>query len=358
MPFENEISDLTNLYKKLHLAKKVVIVDGMIGGGKNLISSIVSSLPNVEMWLYKPKIEQICMLHHHDHISLDAAKTLIKMWLDEEIYNQSISRDINFKPSDYSSVFHDSKPLRYFRRLFRSPSEGEKTLKKEMPTLNLMTHVNTSYARPLFEALEERLIYVKITRHPMSTYMIKHNINWIKKWESSGRFFGSLLYRTLDNNSKQIHLPLYAKKIEKEYLKANHADKAILLLDQWIRNGDSFIDEIKKTTKAQIYEIPYEKFVFEPLKYINEISKSLEVKLDKTTLKKMSKERVPRDSLTDAPKNPVYSKIGWVKPKKNMSLSENFVEGRLFAANLATPKGLELLDQLAEYYETRYSIVK
>lgn len=357
MPFENKFTDLTSLYKKLHFAKKVVIVDGMIGGGKNLISSIITSLPNVEMWLHKPKVEQICILCNHDHVSLDAAKTLIKIWVDEEIYNQSISRNTNFKPSDYSSVFHDSKPLSYFRRLFKSPSEGEKTLKKEMPTLNLMTHVNTSYAKPLFEALEERLIYIKIARHPMSTYMIKHNINWIKKWESNGRF-GHLMYKTFDNNSKQIHIPLYAKKIEKEYLKANHADKAILLLDQWIRNGDSFIDEIKKITKAKIYEIPYEKFVFEPLKYIDEIAKSLDVKLDKATLKKMRKEKIPRTSLTDAPKNSVYSEIGWVKPKKNMSLSENFDEGRLFAANLATPKGLELLDQLAEYYEARHSIVK
>ena len=357
MPFENKITDLTSLYKKLHLAKKVVIVDGMIGGGKNLMSSIVSSLPSVEMWLHKPKIEQICMLHYYGHISLEAAKTLIKVWIDEETFNQSISRDTNFKPSDHSSVFHDSKPLRYFRRLFRSPSEGEKTIKKEMPTLNLMTHVNTSYAKPLFEALEESLIYIKIARHPMSTYMIKHNIDWIKKWESNGRF-GNLMYKTLDNNSKQIYLPLYAKKIEKEYFKANHADKAILLLDQWIRNDDSFIDEIKKTTKAKIYEIPYEKFVFEPLKYIDEIAKSLDVKLDKTTLKQMRKEKIPRTSLTDAPKSSVYSKIGWVKPKKNISLSENFAEGRLFVASLATPKGLELLDQLAEYYETRHSIAK
>ena len=357
MRFETNITNLTKLYKQLHFAKKVVIVDGMIGGGKNLISSIVSSLPNVEMWLYKPKIEQICVLHDHGHISLDAAKTLIKNWIDEEICNQSISRNTNFKPSDYSSVFHDAKPLRYFKRLFRSPSEIENAIRKEMPILNLMTHVNTSYANPLFEALEERLIYIKIARHTMSTYMIGHNINWIKKWELSQRY-GHLMYKSLDNNSKQIHLPLYAQKIEKEYLKANHTDKVILLFDQWIRNGDSFIDEIKKKTKAKIYEIPYEKFVFEPKKYIDEIAKSLEVKLDKTTLKIMRKEKVPRTSLADAPKSAVYFKNGWRAPKKNLSLAENFLEGRLFAANKATLKGLKLLDKLAEYYETRYCIVK
>ena len=54
MSFKTDTPDLAKLYKQLHFAKKIVIVDGMIGGGKNLISSIVSSLPNVEMWLHKP----------------------------------------------------------------------------------------------------------------------------------------------------------------------------------------------------------------------------------------------------------------------------------------------------------------
>ena len=85
MSFKTDTPDLAKLYKQLHFAKKIVIVDGMIGGGKNLISSIVSSLPNVEMWLAKPKIEHVCALHHIGHISLDATITLIKTWMNKFI---------------------------------------------------------------------------------------------------------------------------------------------------------------------------------------------------------------------------------------------------------------------------------
>ena len=130
MSFKTDSPDLAKPYKQLHFAKKIVIVDGMIGGGKNLISSIVSSLPNVEMWLHKPKIEQICLLHHMGHISLDATIALIKTWMDEEICNQSMSRNTNFKPSDYSSVFYDARPLRYFKRLFKSPLKAIESIKK------------------------------------------------------------------------------------------------------------------------------------------------------------------------------------------------------------------------------------
>ena len=105
MSINNNAPDLAVTHESLHLAKKIVIVDGMIGGGKNLLSSIVSGLPNIEMWLAKPEIEHVCALHHLGHITLDAAKTLINIWTDEEIYNQNMSRNTNFKPSDISSIF-------------------------------------------------------------------------------------------------------------------------------------------------------------------------------------------------------------------------------------------------------------
>ena len=43
---------------------KIVIVDGMIGGGKVPVRSTISSLPNVETWIDKPQFEQVCGLYH------------------------------------------------------------------------------------------------------------------------------------------------------------------------------------------------------------------------------------------------------------------------------------------------------
>ena len=357
MSFKNDILDLAVPHESSYLAKKIIIVDGMIGGGKNLISSIMSSLPNVEMWSVKPEIEQVCALHHLGHISLDAAKTLINNWADEEIYNHSMSRNINFKPSDHSSVFYAPRPLRYIKRLFKSPSEATESLKKEMPVLNLMTHINTSYAEPLFEALGERLIYIRTTRHPMSKYMLKHNRKWNERWTIDDRH-GPILYKTFDQSCKSIHLPFYAKNIEKTYLDANSTDRSILLFDLWIRNSDDFIDKVKKSTKASIFEIPYEKFVFQPETYIKKIALSLAVTPDNVTNNMMRRQGVPRNSLTNAPKDKIYSKIGWEPTKKILTLTENFAEGRAYAAETASPEALSILDKLAEDYEKRYDINK
>ena len=309
------------------------------------------------MWLHKYEIEHVCSLHHLGHISLDAAKTLINNWADEEIYNHSMSRNINFKPSDHSSVFYAPRPLRYIKRLFKSPSEATESLKKEMPVLNLMTHINTSYAEPLFEALCERLIYIRTTRHPMSKYMLKHNRKWNERWTIDDRH-GPILYKTFDQSCKSIHLPFYAKNIEKTYLDANSTDRSILLFDLWIRNSDDFIDKVKKSTKASIFEIPYEKFVFQPQTYIKKIALSLGVTPDKITNKMMRRQGVPRSSLTDAPKSKYYIYNGWLAPKKNSTLAESFAEGRAYAAESASVESLNTLDKLAEHYEARYDINK
>jgi len=357
MSLKNDTQVLAISNNSLPLAKKVVIVDGMIGGGKNLLSSIVSSLPNVEMWLYKSEIEHVCALHYLGHISLDAAKTLINKLTEEEIYNQSISRNVNFKPSDHSGLFYASRPFRYIKRLFRSPSKARESLKKEMPILNLMTHVNTSYSKPLFEALGERLVYIRVSRHPMSVYMLKHNKKWNEYWTTGDRI-GPILYNTYDKKNHSIDLPFYAKNIEKIYIDANSTDRAIMLIDQWIRNSDNFIDEVIKSSKATILEVPYEKFVFQPRPYVEKIASSLGVKINSVTNKEMRRQGVPRSSLTDAPKDKVYSNMNRKHTKKNLTLAENFAQGRAFAEETASSEALSILDELSKDYEERHNIKK
>jgi len=357
MPFKSNTLDLCTPDRPLNLAKKIVIVDGMIGGGKNLVSSIISSLPNVEMWLDSPKLEQVCALHHLGHLSLDAAKSLINTWMEDDIYNQNLSRYTNFKPSDVSSVFHNSRPLKYFKRLFKTPLNAKKSIEKEKPVLNLMTHVNTSYSMPLFEALGERLTYIRVTRHPMSTYLLNHNRNWTERWMIDDRH-ATILYKTFDQNYKRIHIPFYVKSIEKKYLDANPIDRVILLFDQWIKNSDNLIDKVTKTTNANVIEIPYESFVFQPLIYIKKIALSLGVTPDKITHKMMRKQGVPRASLNDVPKNKLFAKIGWEPSKRKFTLSENFSQGRAYAAETASLEALSILDKLAEDYEKRHNIIK
>ena len=94
------------------------------------------------------------------------------------------------------------------------------------------------------------------------------------------------------------------------YLNSNTTDRSILLYDYWIRNGDTFIDNFKKSNKWDIIEIPYEKFVSNPHSYILKIAESLGVKPDNKT-KNDAKAKVPRSSLAEE------SNVGQLRKKVN-----------------------------------------
>lgn len=109
--------------RKKYLAEKIVFVDGLPGCGKTLMSPIIGSLERVELLTYAYEIEYLCSTYYLEKLSSDAAVTLIRLLTDLKLYNLMMSREINFRPSDLSSVFRDHTPIRYIERLFKPGDE-------------------------------------------------------------------------------------------------------------------------------------------------------------------------------------------------------------------------------------------
>ena len=334
-----------------YLDNKVLIVDGLVGGGKGLMSAITGSLPRVEMWLHKPNIDQLCAIKHMGEITSSGAEALLKSWFDEYFYCLSITRNLNIRLSDLSSISKDSRPLRYLARLFKSCGpEAYERVKSEKMVLNIMTHSNTAYSEPIFNSLGSRLVYVRLVRSPMTEYLINHLARWSKRWgdEPDGMIMHSLKTKPNDR------VPFYMLGRESEFIKANFIEKAVLLMDEWQHSGDKFIDNIEKKTEARIIEIPFEKFVFEPLPYINKIAKALNTAPDKVTIKTMKKQKVPRQHLTSAPKSKNYIKQGWELDEKHNNIFDEFSATREIYKSKISSDFLEMLDQNTNDYNERY----
>ena len=103
------------LKKSSSFKNTVIFVNGFNGSGKTLLAPIVSSLPKVELLSFAYPIEWVSSLLYSGDISTVAYKEFVKMYTDETIYNQQMSRSINFRYSDLSSVFRSSKKLIYFQ---------------------------------------------------------------------------------------------------------------------------------------------------------------------------------------------------------------------------------------------------
>ena len=338
---------------------KVVVVDGLIGGGKGLISQIISALPGVEMWVHNPQIEQVCGLHHLDHVSMEGAITLIKNWVDEEAYNLSMLRNANFRHKDMSSIFKYPRKFSYLFRLFEDvESKAMENFDKNDRILNFMTHSNTAYALPLFEALGKRLIYIRFVRSPMTEYMHNHLARWSNRWGKDIRS-GMLLYKKDNLDDKNIYLPFFLSNNDHNYDDASPIEKAIYILQEWQNSGDNRIDVIKQNQKyeATIFEIPFEKFVFEPMPFIENIAKALNVQIDKVTKMEMKKQKVPRKSLTDSPRIRYYENQGWRKPLNHDSVKNEFDMTRERIKQKISLETIKVLDEIQEQYINRYNIL-
>jgi hypothetical protein len=343
--------------RKKTLNNKVIVIDGLVGGGKGLLSSVVSSIPRVEMFVHRSNIEQICSMYHLKNITLSGAISLIKTWVDEDFYNLSMSRNVNFRFSDLSSVFKDPRTIRHWVRLFQNTKDGAGAINKiieENRVLNLMTHSNSAYSRPIFEALGDRLVYIRLTRCPMSNYLINHLSNWSQRWGHDVRN-GWILHQNTNSKSKK-ESPFFMLDKEDEYSKASPQERAVMMMDRWQTDGDIFIDKMKAKALYKIIEVPFEKFVIEPDVYIQRIASAIDTGLDSCTKKELKKQGVPRKSITDAPFSEVYTRYGWKKPEEHLTFTDDIDQVRGLMKRSLSKDAMSVLNQITSNYINRYDL--
>jgi hypothetical protein len=343
-----------HLDRKTTINNKVIFVDGYVGGGKAMLSNIVSSIKNVEMWAAIPHIEQICNLHDMERISLEDSASLIRAWIDEATYNASLLRHSNFRYKDQSSIFKHNAKFMLLKRLLLSEGEDSVTdFLNEERVLSFQIHATSPFCRPIFRALQERLIYIRISRNPLTDYVINHIGNWTDRWGND--FRSSMLTKKLSlESSNNTTIPFFITNHE-EYLESNKLEKSVIILEEWQNKGNASIDSMKEYG-AEIVEVPFEKFVFEPEIYIKEICGHIGVELEKETYKEMKNQRVPRKSLADAPYLEYFYKSGWRNPKKHLTIKEEIELTEKKYKKLMSPEFLERLVKLKDDYLERYQI--
>lgn len=339
MPKERQLS------RESFLQNKIIFVDGFVGGGKTLFSQIISSLDRVEMWVHRPLVEQVCGLYSHKNIDMNTAVSLLNCCFDNEIYNQSLLRDQNFRPYDHSSVFKYPTKQDYIHRM--SNSNDQELFKKfinDKRVLHFMSHGITALSAPIFESLGDRLIFCRLTRCPSSIYMLNHLARWSKRWGKESR--NGMMY----NDIKGQKVPHFIVNRIEDYAKADEYERAIIMLEEWLEEGN----KIKDDKKFNIIEIPFERLVFEPMKYMKQISSELNIKISKGVFKEMKKQKVPRKSLDDAPDSSIFEKYGWKKPTKHLSVEDQIAEEIKEMRSYLKPNMMKRVEILVENYSARH----
>jgi len=297
----------------------VVIINGFNGSGKTLISPIISALPKAELLSFIYPLEWASSMLYSDNMTAVGYKEFIKMIVDESIYNQQMSRSVNFRPSDLSSVFRSSKKLTYIKRLFQEGDDALVPLIKENVPISCFT---TCHLLPLFpsiaEAFKSRLLFLETVRDPLLMYEQLSLLGWNILNSNSEKDF---TFRALSGDSSRTYLDFYSDE------EVFHNEKNLSFEENLVNYIERFSNFYFNTKFSQDYcgsklvFIPFEDFVTDPNKWVEFIADHIGADVDKKTKKEMRNQKVPRELLSDGLKIPIYKKYG-AKTIKASSLEE------------------------------------
>lgn len=339
--------DVGSIVRTGHLAETVVFIDGLPGCGKTMLSPIIAALDRAELLTFAYNIEYICALNHLGKIDHSAAKAMVGMSTDLQLYNTTMGREVNFRISDLSSVFNNSNRLRYFKRLFRKgDAETIRYIEEDKPILTLTTHNLLGISEPIFAALKQRATFIEVVRHPL--YMIRQQALNMEGFVGGPRDF------TIYFEKDEKKYPFWAAGWEKEYDQANEVEKSVLSIQHTANMTKKNKIMLREKHDAKIVTIPFERFVIAPWPYMEEIEKTVGTEVTDITRKMMKKQRVPRKMYASGLDLKIYRRCGWEPPQDGSNEQDEFDKRRRFAQQHCSPEIMGILEQLCQDYESNY----
>ena len=107
------------LIRNDHLTNNLLVLDGLTGTGKTMISSVLQSFDRVENGRFIYDLDYIAISSYLGAHREDSVCALLDLVVDWKLYDNLISREINLRPSDLSSIFRHPQWFEYIRRLFQ-----------------------------------------------------------------------------------------------------------------------------------------------------------------------------------------------------------------------------------------------
>ena len=326
------------------LVPEIVFVDGLSGSGKTALLMAVSSLKRVEMSRFEHIYEYACALEHVGRISSDATDVLLQIHIDLACYNTMISRSVNFRPGDSSSVLNSPIRNQYLSRLFETDGQDVfSRIKKNKPIMNIMTHQVLGISQPLFRALGKKMSLIEIRRDPLQ--MVTAWFNYID------RFGADPMELSICIDYKGHDLPWFALGWEEKYLSLNTMDRSIKSIDHLIGLADKQYHILDANNQKQCLIIYFEEFVTNPDPYMKQVEKLLGTESSVDTSRILNDQNIPRRISMDIPDQKDFARYGFIRSKAD-SESDALNQQWGFVKKYATDEGIRCMERLHEEYHT------
>ncbi|MDB9723030.1 sulfotransferase [Candidatus Marinimicrobia bacterium] len=321
------------------------MLDGLTGTGKTMFTPLLSSYNRMQNARFEYMFEYISISAKMNKVESDATSSLLNLLADVKYYDGMLSREVNFRPSDLSSIFKSSKTFHYLKQLFMSDGKSiDKRLETEKQILLLATHQLIGCLDILLNAFNNRLKVIEMVRHPL--YLLDHWESYIMMHGYNARDF------TLWIEKDGYSLPWFSNGFEDLYVKSKSYDRAVLSIKSLM--NDVFDVANRVNIKENVIFIPFEKFVLEPEDYLKKIESFIGTTSTRFTKKILKKQRVPRPSINAGPQKKIYKRYGLSSYDKNITHKEDY-ELKIESAQTNCSKSafdeiMNLSDQYEKYF--------
>ena len=99
------------------IQKKILLIDGITRSGKSMIGPVIASFRNTYPMQYQYLIDNLMPIFSRGEINKNVTKALISLYFNREVYELNISRNINFRRNDVSSIFRDKNKNLFIKNL-------------------------------------------------------------------------------------------------------------------------------------------------------------------------------------------------------------------------------------------------
>jgi len=294
--------------RKKKLAQKVLIIDGLSGSGKSLIGPLISSLEKSEYNIYDHLFEEVVVLLANNKIDFNSAQSLLRIHADMDIYNLTIGRDVNFRPSDHSGVHHGLVQKEFNKRI--KVNDGDKISKKilkEKKWLPILSHYSLIYSHYYNKIFSDReIFFISSSRNPAKLIVDFYNGNWEKK---------------INNNERELFLTYKKKNLVSPWFLSTFKNKKT-----FIENYAEFVlfyCDYQKKFQSNHYLIKFENFIKKPDIDLNNLGKILgsQTPNTKKLLRKFNLPRTKDDNNLDYNLNKINKIIKDKKLNKKVHLA-------------------------------------
>jgi len=321
-------------------SSETVLLDGISGTGKTMAMRIIGSFTGVIPPRFNYQLEQICIAIYEGKLETNAGIEILQLILDQNHYDAALSRELNFRPKDLSSILGSPKRLEYLKRLFLPDGENAWTrLQAKQEKLFLIVHQLMSASDILDNLPEKKIHRILCTRHPY--YLFDHWVSCVDMHGSTPRDFSVTLGGSLE-------VPWFVQSNFEMFTGGSPENKAAKVISDLMKSQESFLEN-----HSNVLIIDFEKFVLEPANYVERMEMMVGGSPQKLA-SILKRENLPRMHINLSNQKKIYKRYSSNKLNSDFNHAEDYEILRDRILSSTSDEHFNLLESAASTYEARF----